>query len=57
MPSWIPSMTGWEDHAGVFSFEPVLATWGPNRLDIVVRGGMTTISTIRPWMGAGGFPP
>ncbi len=38
MASWIPSMTGWEDHGGVFNFEPVISTWRPNRLDILVWG-------------------
>ncbi len=36
---WYPSMFGWEYRGGFISGTPEAVSWGPNRLDVFVRGG------------------
>ncbi|MBI3866998.1 MAG: hypothetical protein HY299_00570 [Verrucomicrobia bacterium] len=38
LPQWFPSQTDWEGLGGQTADAPTSVTWGPNRLDIFVRG-------------------
>ena len=53
--AWLPSTTGWESLGGLATGEPHVVAWGPNRLDIVVKGPGNVIYH-KAWNGAAWLP-